>query len=90
MPNPYYYIDWYYLKQTKIDLILILAKLHQNKVPYNKVQQFLNNLVKDNYIDPFTGKAFIWNDKTNTIETTEVTEYKWKRKYESIEYIVNN
>jgi len=87
MPDPYYYIDWYYLKQTQIDLILILAMLHQYKVPYAEVQQFLNNLVEDNYIDPFTGKAFIWDNKTKTIRTMEVTDYNWKQKYESIKYI---
>lgn len=90
MPDPYYYIDWYYLKQAQIDLILILAMLHQNKIPYEQVQPFLDNLVNDNYIDPFTGKAFIWDEKTKSVRTVEVKEYKWKKRFESINYIAKN
>lgn len=67
MFNIYRMIDWYFFRYAKNDLVIILAMLHRDKVPYEKVQQYLDGLVKQGLINPFTGKGYSWDAKEQII-----------------------
>lgn len=87
--NFYRIIDWYYLNYAGNDLVIILAMLHKDRVPYDGVQQYLNSLTQKGFADPFTGKAYIWDAKEKLIKSKGSTKKFQHRNSRDIHYRIS-
>jgi len=84
----YRVIDWYYMHYAKNDLVIILAMLHNDRIPYDKVQLYLDSLRKIGFIDPFTGKAYLWDAKEKLLKSKGSTTKLIHRNSQDIHYSI--
>lgn len=69
------YITKEYETRAMLELTLLSARLHKEKVKSEQVRNWLEEKFKEGYVDPFTGKAYIWNVQSRFITVGKEKRY---------------